>query len=109
MGQKSLLEPLKIKPSVSQLSQKYFSKAFLIILMITLWISGIWLGFIYDWRIGTAIFFLMISAFIYNIPPVRAKDIAFFDVIIESLNNPIMNLKGLLSVSEAGCPDVPSG
>lgn len=37
---------------------------------------------------------LFVSGLIYNVPPIRAKDIAFIDVIVESLNNPIRFMAG---------------
>ncbi len=42
------------------------------------------------------IFFL--SGLVYNLPPIRAKDKAFFDVIVESFNNPIRLLLGWYSL-----------
>ena len=37
---------------------------------------------------ATALFF-WIMGWVYNVPPLRAKDVAFVDVLVESVNNPI--------------------
>lgn len=35
------------------------------------------------------IIIFLFSGLVYNMPPVRMKDIAFFDIIVESFNNPV--------------------
>jgi len=42
---------------------------------------------------------LWVMGCIYNIPPVRAKDIPYIDVLVESINNPIRLLIGWYIVS----------
>jgi 4-hydroxybenzoate polyprenyltransferase len=62
------------------------------------------------WTINVSFFltsaFLLMMGIVYNVPPLRTKDIAYLDVISESLNNPIRLLLGWF----AFVPDkVPSG
>jgi 4-hydroxybenzoate polyprenyltransferase len=49
---------------------------------------------------------LWIMGCIYNIPPVRAKDLPYFDVQVESLNNPLRMLLGWYMVTSAITPPV---
>lgn len=44
-----------------------------------------WVGTLFFW---TSVLFLL-SGLVYNVPPVRSKDLAYIDVISESMNNPI--------------------
>lgn len=50
--------------------------------------------FIFNFGVYLNLFVLFIAGIIYNIPPLRFKDIAFIDVISESINNPIRFLIG---------------
>jgi decaprenyl-phosphate phosphoribosyltransferase len=43
----------------------------------------------FNWAYQTALGLLLLSGFVYNVPPLRLKDRAFLDVIAESFNNPI--------------------
>jgi 4-hydroxybenzoate polyprenyltransferase len=43
---------------------------------------------------------------IYNVPPVRAKDWAFLDVIVESVNNPLRFLFGWFAVAPQVAPPI---
>jgi len=45
---------------------------------------------------------LLIAGFIYNVPPVRTKDVPFLDSISESANNPIRFLIGWFAFATAG-------
>lgn len=45
---------------------------------------------------------LLIAGFIYNLPPVRTKDIPFLDSVSESANNPIRFLIGWYAFASAG-------
>lgn len=56
-----------------------------LMLVATLLISEMWMP--RKFSVFLVLFFL--SGLLYNLRPVRAKDIAFLDVIVESLNNPI--------------------
>ena len=71
---------------------------------IGLMVLGLWLAY----QIGTGFLISMASLWvmgcIYNIPPVRSKDIPFVDVLSEAVNNPIRMLAGWFIVSP---PEVP--
>jgi decaprenyl-phosphate phosphoribosyltransferase len=43
----------------------------------------------FNWAYHSALLLLLLSGFVYNVPPLRLKDRAFADVIAESFNNPI--------------------
>ena len=42
---------------------------------------------------------LLVTGLIYNVPPLRAKNYAYLDVLVESVNNPIRFLFGWFAVS----------
>ena len=46
----------------------------------------------------------LISGLIYNVPPVRAKDVAYLDTIVESFNNPVRFLIGWFSICKSVMP-----
>lgn len=49
---------------------------------------------------------LLVSGLIYNVPPLRLKDVALFDVLSESLNNPIRLIFGWAMVDPTTLPPV---
>jgi decaprenyl-phosphate phosphoribosyltransferase len=49
---------------------------------------------------------LLIMGFVYNVRPVRAKDVAFVDVLTESVNNPIRLTLGWFAVTASDVPPV---
>jgi len=53
----------------------------------------------------TAVSFLVMGL-IYNVPPLRAKDQAFVDVLTESVNNPIRLMLGWFTLSATDIPPV---
>ncbi len=56
-----------------------------ILLVASLLMSSLWMPRPFT----TFLILFFLSGLLYNLRPVRAKDIAFLDVIVESLNNPI--------------------
>ena len=62
------------------------------------WIALILLGLLLGLMVSKALFlallWLWIMGCIYNIRPLRAKDIPYIDVLVESINNPIRLLVG---------------
>jgi 4-hydroxybenzoate polyprenyltransferase len=50
--------------------------------------------------------FLLIMGCIYNIPPIRSKDLPYVDVLSESVNNPIRLLLGWFAVTPVDFPPV---
>lgn len=59
-------------------------------------------------RINSAFFFsallLLVMGMIYNIPPVRSKDLPYLDVLSESINNPLRLLLGWFTVVATNIP-----
>lgn len=55
---------------------------------------GILMGFALNAPFGASALLLWIMGCLYNIPPVRTKEVPFLDVLSESLNNPIRLLLG---------------
>ncbi len=50
---------------------------------------------------------LWVMGCIYNIPPIRSKDLPYFDVLSESINNPLRMLAGwYMTGTTAFAPDV---
>ena len=56
---------------------------------ILLGVIGISLGYLTNSFVGGSCAFLWIMGTIYNVPPVRTKELPFLDVLSESINNPI--------------------
>jgi 4-hydroxybenzoate polyprenyltransferase len=57
-------------------------------------LSGLILASIFNFQFFITSLVFALMGLIYNIPPIRAKDIPFIDVIIESFNNPLRLLLG---------------
>lgn len=62
------------------------------------------------WLINVPFFlsgaWLLVMGLIYNVPPVRAKELPYIDVLTESINNPIRLLLGWFAVSAGEFPPV---
>jgi 4-hydroxybenzoate polyprenyltransferase len=50
--------------------------------------------------------FLLVMGVVYNVPPVRSKELPYVDVLSESINNPIRLLLGWFAVTAASFPPV---
>ena len=65
-------------------------------------------GLMLAWQVNLFFFFnlllLLIMAFIYNVPPIRFKDLPYLDVLCESINNPIRLCLGWFVVNDAYLP-----
>jgi len=61
---------------------------------IVLMVAGIGLGFIISISFGLTMLALWVMGCVYNIPPVRSKDLPYLDVLTESINNPLRMLAG---------------
>ena len=48
--------------------------------------------------------FLLVMGCVYNIPPIRSKDLPYVDVLSESVNNPIRLLLGWFAVDPVDFP-----
>jgi 4-hydroxybenzoate polyprenyltransferase len=62
------------------------------------WLVMMALGLALAWRVGLpftlTMLWLWVMGCIYNIPPVRSKDLPYVDVLSEAINNPIRMLAG---------------
>ncbi len=71
------------------------SKNKLLILYVFMFISSSIISyFLYNINFFFALFALTVAGFLYNVPPIRVKDIPILDSTIESANNPIRFLIG---------------
>lgn len=61
---------------------------------IVLMLVGVGLGFIVSVPFAATLFVLWFMGCVYNIPPVRSKDLPYIDVLSESINNPLRMLAG---------------
>lgn len=72
------------------------------------WIILGLIGLVIGWYVNLffflTLFSLMIMGFLYNIPPIRLKDVPYLDVLSESVNNPIRLLLGWFVVNTAYPP-----
>jgi decaprenyl-phosphate phosphoribosyltransferase len=66
---------------------------------ITLMLLGLGLGSLISQAFMLVLLWLWVMGCIYNIPPIRAKDVPYVDVLVESINNPIRLLIGWYIVS----------
>ena len=57
-------------------------------------VVGVGLGFLVNAPFGLTVLALWVMGCIYNIPPVRSKDLPYLDVLSESINNPLRMLAG---------------
>ena len=74
------------------------------------WLVLIALGLGVSFLLGRMFFVTALAwtgmALVYNVPPVRTKDLAYVDVLSESVNNPLRLLAGWFAVSQAEIPPV---
>ena len=72
------------------------------------WIALMIAGLALSWQISfpftMTMFTLWLMGCIYNIPPVRSKDMPYLDVLSESVNNPLRMLAGWYLVGTAAVP-----
>ena len=61
---------------------------------LVLMVIGVWLGFLVSKPFGYTALVLWIMGCVYNIPPIRSKDVPYIDVLSESVNNPLRMLAG---------------
>ena len=74
----------------------------------TQWILLGLTGLVLGWHINLFFFLsllsLLIMSLLYNIPPIRLKDLPYLDVLCESINNPLRLLLGWFAVNDAYPP-----
>jgi decaprenyl-phosphate phosphoribosyltransferase len=61
---------------------------------IALMAVGLALGFVVGTAFGLTMLALWVMGCIYNIPPLRSKDVPYLDVLSESINNPLRMMAG---------------
>ncbi len=61
---------------------------------IALMAVGLALAFFVGFAFGLTMIALWVMGCIYNIPPIRSKDVAYVDVLTESINNPLRMMAG---------------
>ena len=66
-----------------------------------LMIAGIAIGLVISRWFTVSIAALWVMGCVYNIPPVRSKDLPYLDVLSEAVNNPIRMLAGWFIVTES--------
>lgn len=67
---------------------------------------GFVLGFAVNTPFALAAISLWVMALVYNVPPLRAKELPYFDVLVESVNNPIRLLLGWFALLDDRLPPV---
>ncbi len=67
---------------------------------------GIGIGAFLSFGLGAALAALWAMGCVYNVPPIRSKDVPYIDVLSESVNNPLRMLVGWYIVSPGGLAPV---
>lgn len=66
---------------------------------IALMVVGVGLGLLVSRAYAGTVFVLWVMGCVYNIPPIRSKDLPYIDVLSESINNPLRMLAGWFAVA----------
>jgi decaprenyl-phosphate phosphoribosyltransferase len=67
---------------------------------------GLWLALRISNAFAATLGVLWIMGVLYNIPPIRTKDVPYLDVLSEAINNPIRLVAGWLIVTSASFPPI---
>ena len=67
---------------------------------------GIGIGAFLSFGLGVALAVLWAMGCVYNVPPIRSKDVPYVDVLSEAVNNPLRMLVGWYIVSPGGLAPV---
>lgn len=74
------------------------------------WILLMLVGLALAWIVNRAFFasmaLLWVMGYFYNFPPIRTKDVAYLDVLSESVNNPIRMVAGWYMITTALVPPI---
>ncbi len=73
---------------------------------IMLGVVGLLMASALNWPFFCSSLFLLVMGVIYNVPPVRSKELPYVDVLSESINNPIRLLLGWFAVTPSEFPPV---
>jgi decaprenyl-phosphate phosphoribosyltransferase len=68
---------------------------------LALMVIGVWLGYMISLQFAATALVLWVMGCIYNIRPVRSKDLPYLDVLSEAVNNPLRMLAGWFMVGTA--------
>ena len=68
--------------------------------------AGLSLASLINWPFFFSCLFLLVMGIVYNVPPVRSKELPYIDVLSESVNNPIRLLLGWFAVTAGQVPPV---
>jgi len=89
----------RLRPLVSgEIRQGPFAVIGLVLAAVCLGAAGL----LFDRTLFLGLFSLLVAGVIYNVRPIRAKDIPFFDSISESVNNPIRFMIGWSALAATG-------
>jgi 4-hydroxybenzoate polyprenyltransferase len=69
-------------------------------------VAGLVMAAALNWAFFWSGAFLLVMGLVYNVPPVRSKELPYVDVLSESVNNPIRLLLGWFAVTAAEFPPV---
>jgi 4-hydroxybenzoate polyprenyltransferase len=61
--------------------------------------AGLWLASRVSWQLAASATALWLMGCVYNIPPVRTKDLPYLDVLTEAVNNPLRLFTGWYMVT----------
>ncbi len=67
---------------------------------------GLYTGFLISWPFFYSALSLWVAGLVYNIPPLRTKEIPYVDVLTESLNNPIRLFMGWFAIVPDKIPPI---
>jgi 4-hydroxybenzoate polyprenyltransferase len=66
--------------------------------------AGLWMAWMLNPPFFGAALLLLLMGLVYNIPPVRTKELPYLDVLSESINNPLRLMLGWFAVTQIGIP-----
>lgn len=73
---------------------------------IVLGVLGLTMAAMLNWPFFYSALALLVMGCVYNIPPIRSKDLPYVDVLSESVNNPLRLMLGWFAVSPGDLPPV---
>jgi decaprenyl-phosphate phosphoribosyltransferase len=69
---------------------------------LALMVAGVGIGLLVSVPFAVVMTALWVMGLVYNIPPIRSKDVPYVDVLSEALNNPLRMLAGWFIVNPTG-------
>jgi 4-hydroxybenzoate polyprenyltransferase len=67
-------------------------------------VSGIVLAFMVNGYLGTVAVLFLVSGLLYNVPPIRTKELPYLDVLSEAMNNPLRLMLGWFALITDSVP-----